>query len=61
MRNVLLPLALAALAAAPPRPGRPTLVNPPCSHCRDEARRRPDLRPDDRLLCWTRGYSDGGA
>src|SRR5438105_4530715 len=39
-----------------------TLVNPNCSHCRDEAKRRAaDLRPDDRVLCWTRGYSDGGA
>jgi hypothetical protein len=40
----------------------PTLVNPNCSHCRDEAKRRAgELRPDDRVLCWTRGYSDGGA
>lgn len=39
-----------------------TLVNPECSHCRDEAKRRAgDLRPDDRVLAWTRGYSDGGA
>ncbi len=39
-----------------------TLVNPECSHCRDEAARRAaDLRDDDRLLCWIRGYSDGGA
>lgn len=39
-----------------------TLVNPNCSHCRDEAKRRGDeLRPNDRVLCWTRGYSDGGA
>jgi hypothetical protein len=39
-----------------------TLVNPNCSHCRDEARRRAaDLRDNDRVLCWTRGYSDGGA
>ncbi len=39
-----------------------TLVNPNCSHCRDEAKRRAgELRPDDRVLCWTRGYSDGGA
>ncbi len=38
-----------------------TLVNPQCSHCRDEAKRRADeLRDDDRTLCWTRGYSDGG-
>ncbi|MBY0230147.1 MAG: DUF3179 domain-containing protein, partial [Gemmataceae bacterium] len=26
-----------------------------------EARRRADLRADDRVLAWTRGYSDGGA
>lgn len=40
----------------------PTLVNPNCSHCVDEAKRRKDeLRPDDPVLCWTRGYSDGGA
>jgi len=39
-----------------------TLVNPQCSHCKDEAKRRADeLRDSDRVLCWTRGYSDGGA
>jgi hypothetical protein len=38
-----------------------TLVNPMCSHCRDEATRRAELREDDRVLCWLRGYSDGGA
>ena len=39
-----------------------TLVNPDCSHCRDEATRRAaELRDDDRVLCWIRGYSDGGA
>ena len=39
-----------------------TLVNPECSHCRDEAQRRAaDLREDDRVLSWIRGYSDGGA
>jgi hypothetical protein len=39
-----------------------TLVNPKCSHCRDEAKRRSgDLRADDPILCWIRGYSDGGA
>jgi hypothetical protein len=39
-----------------------TLVNPECSHCRDEAvRRAAELRDDDRVLCWIRGYSDGGA
>jgi Protein of unknown function (DUF3179) len=45
------------------RPGAfPTLINPNCSHCRDEAKRRAnELRADDRVLCWIRGYSDGGA
>src|SRR5437016_175215 len=45
------------------RPGAlATLVNPACSHCRDEAKRRAgELKDDDRVLCWIRGYSDGGA
>jgi Protein of unknown function (DUF3179) len=39
-----------------------TLVNPECSHCVDEAKRRAgELRDDDRVLSWVRGYSDGGA
>jgi hypothetical protein len=39
-----------------------TLVNPQCSHCRDEAKRRAgDLRDNDRVLCWIRGKYDGGA
>src|SRR5437868_5362410 len=38
-----------------------TLVNPACSHCRDEAKRRSDLKADDSILAWIRGYSDGGA
>jgi hypothetical protein len=42
-----------------------TLVNPNCSHCRDEAKRRADeLRKDDRVLCWirdTKGKYEGGA
>lgn len=38
-----------------------TLVNPACSHCRDEAKRRAtELRADEPVLCWIRGYSDGG-
>ena len=38
-----------------------TLVNPACSHCKDEAKRRAlELKPGDRVLSWTRGYSDGG-
>src|SRR5437764_8037364 len=64
-------LAFVSLAAAQSRPDAvlvaspdafPTLVNPNCSHCIDEAKRRAgELRDDDRVLCWTRGYSDGGA
>src|SRR5579884_105381 len=39
-----------------------TLVNPNCSHCVDESkRRRAELRDDDRVLAWTRGKYDGGA
>jgi hypothetical protein len=39
-----------------------TLVNPACSHCVDEAKRRSaQLREEDRVLSWIRGYSDGGA
>jgi hypothetical protein len=63
-------LACAALAAAPAegpqlveQPGAfQTLVNPNCSHCRDEGKRRgKELRADDRVLCWVRGKYDGGA
>src|SRR5437879_2928157 len=60
-------LAVAARAAEEPKlivkpEAFPTLVNPNCSHCRDEAKRRAgELRDDDRVLCWIRGYSDGGA
>jgi hypothetical protein len=63
----ILPLvACAGPAADPPVVAKPdafpTLVNPACSHCRDEAKRRAaDLTPADRVLAWTRGYSDGGA
>jgi hypothetical protein len=62
---------LAAFCAAQPPPdanllSRPdafqTLVNPNCSHCIDEAKRRSgELRVDDPVLCWTRGKYDGGA
>src|SRR5262245_18281412 len=39
-----------------------TLVNPNCSHCRDEAvRRKGELKDDDRVLCWIRGKYNGGA
>ena len=70
-----LPLLLTALALAAGPPGDPplvakpdafkTLVNPDCSHCKDEAKRRADeLRDDDRVLCWvrdTKGRYNGGA
>jgi hypothetical protein len=63
---LLVPLLAAAEPATPPlivKPDAfPTLVNPKCSHCRDEAKRRADeLKDEDRVLCWIRGYSDGGA
>jgi hypothetical protein len=67
---LVLLLASAASSAAepssPPLIVKPdafaTLVNPMCSHCRDEAKRRADeLKEGDRVLCWLRGYSDGGA
>src|SRR5579884_277932 len=68
---VLLLLTACVIVAAEPPKEPPliempdafqTLVNPNCSHCKDEAKRRAgDLRADDRVLCWTRGYSDGGA
>ena len=70
MRRAACLLLLAApVAAAGEKPtvvARPdafeTLVNPNCSHCVDEAKRRvKDLKPDDPVLAWTRGYSDGGA
>jgi hypothetical protein len=63
----MLPLVAGVCTAADPAVvAKPdafkTLVNPACSHCRDEAKRRSaDLKPADRLLAWTRGYSDGGA
>jgi hypothetical protein len=42
-----------------------TLVNPDCSHCKDEARRRGgELREGDRVLSWirdTKGQYNGGA
>ena len=64
--------AFAALAAAPADGTEPrsffkhemfeTLVNPACSHCVDESRRKAgDLRDDDRVLGWVRGEYGGGA
>lgn len=39
-----------------------TLVNPNCSHCVDESKRRAgELRDDDRVLAWIRGKYEGGA
>src|SRR5262245_316965 len=39
-----------------------TLVNPNCSHCVDESKRRSgELRDNDRVLAWIRGKYDGGA
>lgn len=74
MRRLLLILvffgAHGSWAAEPPRESVvipypdafQTLVNPACSHCIDEAKRRSgELRADDRVLAWIRGYSDGGA
>jgi hypothetical protein len=65
-------ILLAALAAGPAdgdkskslyRPEMlETLVNPNCSHCIDESRRKAgELRDDDRVLAWVRGKYDGGA
>ncbi len=71
MRHALLLLAAVILLAQLPKSDAPilvkpdahqTLVNPNCSHCKDEAKRRAgELRDGDRVLCWIRGYSDGGA
>ena len=48
-------------AAQPPLVVKPdafeTLVNPACSHCIDESKRRSaELRDNDRVLAWTRGH-----
>src|SRR5437773_12375028 len=75
MRSALLLLSLYTYSlAGEPAPeqqliARPdafnTLVNPDCSHCRDEAKRRAgELRGDDPVLCWirdTKGKYNGGA
>ena len=66
---VAISLVLSPLPGAEPTPNlvvKPqahrTLVNPPCSHCRDEAKRRASqLRADDPVLSWVRGKYDGGA
>lgn len=65
-------LLLTALSAGPAADTQPktafkpdmfeTLINPACSHCIDESRRKAgELRDDDRVLCWIRGKYDGGA
>ena len=63
MFTLLLSLSLSADPILVEKPDAfATLVNPNCSHCVDEAKRRKDeLKADDPVLCWTRGYSDGGA
>src|SRR5205823_6810182 len=60
-------LAATAIGAADPelvvKPDAfETLVNPNCSHCVDEAKRRKDeLMDADPVLMWTRGKYDGGS
>jgi hypothetical protein len=71
MHTFLTTVAFLAAAAEPPKgpvliekpDAFKTLVNPECSHCRDEAKRRGDeLKADDRVLCWVRDPKyDGGA
>jgi hypothetical protein len=70
LQLLLVPMAFVGLALADEPPAgvvsKPdalkTLVNPDCSHCKDEAKRRAsDLRDEDRVLCWIRGKYDGGA
>jgi len=64
--TALLVLAAAAAVGDPKLVVKPdafnTLVNPNCSHCVDEAKRRQDeLKDSDPVLMWTRGKYDGGA
>jgi hypothetical protein len=64
--TALLSLVAAAGAGDPKLVVKPdafaTLVNPNCSHCVDEAKRRKDeLKDADPVLMWTRGKYDGGA
>lgn len=69
---VIVALLLGSLAVGPAEDRPPasyyrpelfqTLINPDCSHCVDEARRKAgELREDDRVLAWIRGKYDGGA
>src|SRR5215831_19971523 len=67
MRTLAALLLIASIATADPQLiAKPdafeTLVNPNCSHCVDEAKRRKDeLKDSDPVLMWTRGKYDGGA
>ncbi|HKA06461.1 MAG TPA: DUF3179 domain-containing (seleno)protein [Gemmataceae bacterium] len=68
MRTLILLLSAGVVASAadPKLVVKPdafeTLVNPNCSHCVDEAKRRKDeLKDTDPVLIWTRGKYDGGA
>ena len=72
MVMLTLGVLLTALAAGPDDAAGPktlfrpemfeTLVNPDCSHCVDEARKKAGvLRADDRVLAWIRGEYSGGA
>jgi hypothetical protein len=68
MRTLSALLFLVAVSAAgdPKFVAKPdafaTLVNPNCSHCVDEAKRRKDeLKDSDPVLMWTRGKYNGGA
>ena len=76
MRQLVLGLLLGAVgclathsvtaAAEPVLIARPdafkTLVNPPCSYCVTEARRRAgELKPGEPVLSWTRFAHEGGA
>jgi Protein of unknown function (DUF3179) len=65
-------MLLAALASGPIDDKQPsalfrpemfeTLINPACSHCIDESKRKAgELRGNDRVLSWVRGKYDGGA
>jgi hypothetical protein len=72
-RLVFLVLLLFSTAWAADPPQQPTLieqpdafqtlVNPNCSHCKDEAKRRAgELKDNDRVLCWIRDAKyQGGA
>ena len=67
MRTLTLLFIAAGLFAADPKiivkpEAHETLVNPNCSHCVDESKRRKDeLKDTDPVLMWTRGKYDGGA